>query len=90
MNKLEVLQKDPPPTPHVADAIEAQMLENSVKRVKFISSQFRKYDCDNTGYISHGDFFKCLRGSGWIINDDQMRDLINRYDVRKDGHYVPL
>jgi len=49
-----------------------------------IVQAFRVFDCDNKGYIESADLRELLENMDWKISDDEVKDLINRTNLRED------
>lgn len=49
-----------------------------------IVQAFRVFDSDNKGYVESADLRELLENMDWKISDDEVKDLINRTNLRED------
>lgn len=49
-----------------------------------IVQAFRVFDSDNKGFIESSDLRELLENMDWKISDNEVKDLINRTNLRED------
>ena len=83
--KTEMVLKRPE-TPKIKDWQKRAMARGLKKKVRDIEATFKAVDMDNSGYISHQEFYQLLRklGMAKISNEDSYSMMIQYRDPKND------